>query len=210
MKSIIVAILCFISISVFAQNEKVEFDGSKWNPPYSLDIPKEWDVERFLIPIEFAPQIPYHGVEDLRFTPGWGDSTSNEYWTYSFLWYLDGKPETSSEIIEKNLQLYYTGLIGRNIEKRKIPADRILTPKTSFKEVKASAGDVKTFGGTIYMLDYIEQKPITLNCVIHLKNCAASENKTFIFYEISPKPLTDGIWQQLDNLNTSFNCSKSD
>lgn len=205
MKSIIIAIMCFISASVFGQNG---FDGSKWNPPYSLYIPQGWNVERFFIPIEFAALIPYHGVEDLRFTPGWGNSTSNEYWTYSFLWYLDGKPRTTSEVIEKNLQQYYTGLIGRNVEKRKIPADKIFTPKTSFKEVKASSGDVKTFQGTIYMLDYMEQKPITLNCVVHLKTCEALENKTIIFYEISPKPLTDSIWQQLDDLNRSFSCGK--
>jgi hypothetical protein len=208
MKNLIVAILGFTSASVFGQNAKVEFDGSKWNPPYSLDIPTAWNIERFSIPIEFATEIPYQGVEDIRFTPGWGDSESNEYWTYSFLWYLDGKPETNAEIISKNLQLYYTGLIGRNIEKRKIPADKIFTPKASFKKIKASEGDLKTFQGTIYMLDYMEQKPITLNCVVHLKACEAMENKTFIFYEISPKPLTDDIWQQLNSVNTSFNCSK--
>jgi hypothetical protein len=162
-----------------------------------------------LIPIEFAPQIPYQGVEDLRFTPGWGDSTSNEYWTYSFLWYLDGKPETNAEIIAKNLEHYYTGLIGRNIEKRKIPAEKIFTPKTSFKEIETGKGDIKTFQGTIYMLDYMQQEPITLNCIVHLKACETLKDKTFIFYEISPKPLTDNIWQQLNNLNTSFNCSKS-
>ena len=34
--------------------------------PYNLGFPKDWGVERFLIPIAFAPQIPYKGVEDIR------------------------------------------------------------------------------------------------------------------------------------------------
>ena len=208
MRNIIIAMFCFTAVNVSAQTPQVAFDASKWNPPYSLDIPKGWGVERFLIPIEFAPQIPYQGIEDLRFTPGWGDSTTNEYWAYSFLWYLYGKPETSAKIIEENLKLYYTGLIGRNIEKRKIPADKIFTPKTSFKEIKTSSGDLKTYQGTIYMLDYMQQKPISLNCMVHLKACETLKEKTLIFYEISPKPLTDSIWRLLNKLNTSFSCSE--
>ena len=35
-------------------------------------------------------RIKYSGVEDIRFAPGWGNAKSNEYWTYAFLWYLDG------------------------------------------------------------------------------------------------------------------------
>jgi hypothetical protein len=205
-KKILAAAFCFTSANIFAQ---AAFDASKWDPPYSLEIPQGWDVERFAIPIEFAPQIPYHGVEDIRFTHGWGDSTSNEYWTYSFLWYLDGKPEINATIIANNLKLYYNGLIGGNIEQRKIPADKIFVPQTSFKEIETGSGDEKTFSGTVHMLDYMQQKPITLNGMIHLKACPSIKDKTFLLYEISPQPLTDNIWQQLDNLNTGFNCSKS-
>src|ERR1041385_6467499 len=134
MKNIII-ILCFVSINAFGQNEKVEFDGSKWNPPYSLDIPQGWNVERFLIPIEFAPQIPYKGVEDLRLTPGWAKAESDEYWTYVFLWYLDDSPETNEKIIEENLKAYYTGLVDRNIESRKIPPEKVVPLKTYIEKV---------------------------------------------------------------------------
>ena len=51
-------------------------------------------------------------------------------------------------------------------------------------------------------------KPITLYCKVHLKSCSG-QNKTFIFYEISPKDYTDNVWQSLDILWTDFSCDKS-
>ncbi|MGJ8501087.1 hypothetical protein, partial [Glaesserella parasuis] len=92
----------------------------------------------------------YKGVEDIRFTPGWGKVQTDEYWTYAFLWYLDGKVKTNEKIIEDNLKAYYTGLVGSNIEKRKIPADKLVTVTTEIKKTKTNEGDLKTFKGTIY------------------------------------------------------------
>jgi hypothetical protein len=208
MKIYIIILICVTSLGTSGQTTKVEFDGNKWNPPYTLNFPKGWGVERFLIPIEFAPQIPYKGVEDIRFTPGWGSIKSDEYWTYAFLWYLDDKQKTNAKIVEKNLKAYYTGLVGRNIVPRKIPADKLIPVKTEIKKAKAEKGDLKTFRGRIYMLDYMEQKPITLNCIVHVKSCSG-QNKTFIFNEISPKPYRDNIWLSLNQLWTDFNCDKA-
>ena len=208
MKNLIIAVLCFSSFTTLAQTPKTAFDGKNWMAPYTLNIPKGWDVERFLIPIEFAPQIPYKGVEDIRFTPGWGNAKSDEYWSYAFLWYLDGSPETTAEIVATNLKAYYTGLVGRNVEPRKIPANKLVSIKTAVKQVKTDKGDIKTFRGTVYMLDYMEQQPITLYCIVHLKSCPG-KNKVFIFNEISPKPYSDTIWQSLNQLWTGFNCDKA-
>lgn len=201
MKNLILVLLPLIFLKTFGQTSKVEFDGNKWNAPYTLNFPKGWEVERFLIPIEFAPQILYKGVEDIRFAPSWGNVKSDEYWTYAFLWYLDDKVKTNVKIVEKNLKAYYTGLVGRNIVSRKIAADKLVP-------VKTDKGDSKTFRGTIYMLDYMEQKSITLNCIVHVKFCT-QQNKTFIFNEISPTAFNANIWQSLNNLWTDFNCDKS-
>lgn len=202
MKGFTIILLYLIALTASAQ----EFDGAKWKAPYTLSFPEGWGVERFLIPIEFAPSIPYKGVEDLRFAPGWGNVKSEEYWSYAFLWYLSEMPVTNETTIQTNLNAYYTGLIGRNIEKRKIPSEKLFPVKTSVKEVKAQSGDLKTFRGSINMLDYMEQKPITLNCVVHLKSCV-NQSKGYIFYEISPKPSSDKIWTSLDLIGNSFDCN---
>jgi hypothetical protein len=208
MKSIITTLVCLISLTSLGQTPAVEFDGNKWDAPYTLNFPKGWDVERFLIPIAFAPQIPYKGVEDIRFAPGWAKVKTDEYWTYAFLWYLDSATETNAIIVANNLKAYYTGLVGINIRQRKIPDNKLVTVKTIIKKVKTDKGDLKTFRGTIYMLDYMEQKPITLNCIVHLKSCAGKD-KTFIFNEISPKPYNHPVWQSLNQLWTNFSCEKA-
>ena len=197
--------LCLISLCTFGQDSKVEFNGNKWDAPYTLGFPKGWDVERFLIPIEFAPQIPYKGVEDIRFAPGWGNVKSDEYWSYAFLWFLDDKPGTNEKTIERNLKAYYTGLVGRNIVSRKIPGDKLIPVKAEIKKIKTYTGDVKTFSGTIHMLDYMAQTPIVLNCIVHIKSCPG-KNKTFIFNEISPKPFYCFKSDKINNTQHSVCC----
>ena len=102
MKNILIIVTCFLFFKVSGQDTKSNFDGKKWEAPYTLDTPKGWDVERFLIPIGFAPTISYKGVEDIRFTPGWAKKETDEYWSYAFLWYLDDTPKFDSKILEKN------------------------------------------------------------------------------------------------------------
>ena len=70
MKNLIIILLCATALSAFGQNPEVEFDAKNWESPYHLGFPKDWGVERFLIPISFAPAIAYKGVEDIRFAPG--------------------------------------------------------------------------------------------------------------------------------------------
>jgi hypothetical protein len=205
MRSLTIIILCLFSAITYGQEIKPEFDGHKWEAPYSLPIPKDWTIERFLIPISFAPQISYKGVEDIRFTPGWGKAKSDEYWSYAFLWYLEGEIKIDPEIIDSNLKAYYTGLIASN--GRAIPVEKLIPVVTSFKEAQADNGDLKTYIGTIQMLDYMEQKPMILNCKAHLISCPG-ENKTFVFYELSPQPLSHSIWQSLDKLWLDFKCKK--
>ena len=57
------------------------------------------------------------------------------------------------------------------------------------------------------MFDYMAKQPLVLNCKVHVKTCLG-ETKTFIFYELSPKPLSHSVWQSLDKLWTDFRCKK--
>jgi len=152
--------------------------------------------------------IIYHltGVEDVRFTKGWGDVKTDEYWSYAYLWYLEGKPEITKDSIERNLGAYYDGLVGRNIEPRKIPKEKVFPTKVTVGKTATFPGDASTFTGTIYMLDYMQQQPITFNCIIHHKLCP-SKNNTFVFNEISPRLFGDSVWIKLDGLWTSFSCT---
>ncbi|RFS16514.1 hypothetical protein [Emticicia sp. C21] len=203
MKTLITILLVIVSINLYGQISKPQFDGHAWKAPYELPIPKGWTIERFLIPISFAPQIPYKGVEDIRFTPGWSKATSDEYWSYAFLWYLDGEVKMNASTLNNNLKVYYSGLVKSN--GRSLP--RITPVVTSLKETKKDNGDLQTYVGTIQITDYMSQAPIMLNCKAHVKSCPG-ENKTFIFYELSPQSLSHKVWSGLDKLWIDFRCKK--
>ncbi len=190
-------------MTTYGQEMPPEFDGHKWEVPYTLAAPEDWGIERFLVPINFAPQISYKGVEDIRFAPGWAKVKSEEYWSYAFLWYLEGDIKTDIKIIESNLKAYYTGLIASNGSA--IPKEKLIPVITSFKKTRTDNGDSETFIGTVSMLDYMQQKPIILNCKTHLRTCDG-ENKTFIFYELSPQSFSNNIWLSLDKLWSDFRC----
>ena len=206
MKNILFVIVLLLFLKSSGQNANEEFDGKKWEAPYVLDTLKGWDVERFLIPLSFAPSLPYKGVEDIRFTPGWAKITTNEYWSYAFLWYLDGTPAFDAKTIENNLKAYYTGLIKVNTDSSKI-ADILFPVTSSIKSRSTEKEELKTFEGSVTMLDYMSKKPITLNFIIHIRSCA-EKDKTFIFHEISPMPYSDDVWKRLHQLWVNFKCNK--
>jgi hypothetical protein len=183
------------------------FDPNTWMPPYNLGIPNDWGVERFPLPPDFAPQMNFKGVEDLRFAPGWGDSTSVGYWSYTYLWWLDGNPMIDATSLQANLKAYYTGLIGRNITRRKIPANKLAPTHVTIKKIKAAEGDVETYSGSIQMLDYMTQRPIILHTLIHVKHCEL-QKQTPVFVEISPKPLAHSIWRQFFKIAEGFQCGQ--
>lgn len=176
------------------------YDPITWMAPYKLDIPTGWATERFAFPFDFAPQIPYKGVEELRFAPGWADGASEEHWAYAFIWWLEGKPQLTAEKLEMHLQDYYNGLVGRNIAPRKIPREKLGPVKADLKAIPASPGDKATFSGTVAMLDYLTQTPMTLHVVIHWKDLHVPDHSA-VFFEVSPRPRDHRVWTQLDALN---------
>lgn len=174
---------------------------------YSLPLPDKWTKEVFPIPISFAPAISYKGHEEVRFAPGWGDSTKNDYWSYAFLWCLDNDPAVSDSVVENNLQFYYNGLVSSNSRQFHVPASKMNMTEASFQKTLPENGDLLTFKGTVKMFDYMRGQPQILNCIVHLKFCSAV-NKHMLFHEISPKPFTDPVWTDLNKLWNDFKCGK--
>lgn len=184
MKTILIASLCLISLYLPGQSLPGKVDLNTWKPPYTLIMPTGWTSERFPIPIDFAPQIPYKGVEELRFAPGWGKRSSADYWSYTYVWWIEGSPTITATDLQDNLKAYYAGLVGRNSTSRNGLPSKVVPTTTLIKKVK-TVGDEAVYSGTIKMLDYIGQAPITLNCLIHIKSYKEQKH-TAVFVEISP------------------------
>ena len=202
-------LVLFISISLLSCSEnstiKSKPEKKSSTPSYTLPFLPGWGTEIFSLPPTFAHAITYKGVEDIRFAPGWSKAESNEYWTYCFLWCLEDSVHIDARIIETYLKAYYTGLIASNIQQNKISPDSIIETETVFDKVATDYLDAETFKGTIRMLDYMKQVPVTLNCIVRLKSCPGQTN-AYLFHEISPKPFTDSVWKNLDQVWAGFAC----
>lgn len=208
MKSLLVIILGLISTSLIGQNALNEVDINTWKPPYNLVLPSGWTSERFSIPIDFAPNIPYKGVEDLRFAPGWAKRTSADYWSYAYLWWLEGKPKINVASLRKNLTAYYSGLVAKNINSKHIVPSKVIPTTVILKKIKSSViNSSQLYSGTITMLDYMTQSPIKLNCLIHVTTYNR-QNYTAVFFELSPNSVDHIIWQQLHAIQGSFSFQK--
>lgn len=203
-------LLLFTCISIISCSQNSTTKTNKPGPvaSYTLPFPQGWDTEIFSLPAAFAPSITYKGVEDIRFAPGWAKAGNNEYWTYGFLWSLEDSVEINAKIIERNLKAYYTGLISSNTQKTKILSGSIPETKTTFDKIETAEGDAATFSGTIRMLDYMKQEPITLNCIVHLKHCSQQKN-IYLFHELSPKPFTDSVWRSVRQIWMGFACNSN-
>ncbi len=201
MIKILTLVFCLVTFSVCGQEP---FDKEKWVAPYEFPIPEGWGKERIVFPIKFAPSIPYKGMEEIRFMPGWANAASEEYWSYAFLWYLDGKKKIDTKTMVDYLKIYYEGLPAAT---KSIPREKLITAVITNKTEAVDNYYELHIAGTIYMLDYMSQKPITLNYLIRTFVCEG-EDKTFVLFQLSPQPYKHELWKKLDKLNNDFKCKK--
>jgi hypothetical protein len=170
--------------------------------PYIFPLPQNWGTEKINFPITFAPKIAFKGVEELRFTPGWNDSKSEEYWSYTFLWFIDGKPSFNSAILQDYLTQYFNGLYISNLK------DKTATPPSNFtqvqvKKVTTLPKDQETYEGTIATLNFLTGQAINFNARIHIRRFAGIKHMA-VLYEISPLPLGQSAWASLDAVADGF------
>lgn len=192
----------FLTATVSAQ-DSTAFDGHKWQAPYQLTTPEGWGVERFLLPPGFAPQIQYKGVEDIRFTPGWANAKSNEYWSYAFVWYIEGQLVFDAKMLDTCLSAYYTGLV--RVNGANIPPEKIIPVEVTVKPGSMKDGPT-AYRATVKMTDYMTQQPITLSIKVYQRTCA-TQNKTFVFFTIFPQ-FNKTVWKTLSQLRLDTQCDK--
>jgi hypothetical protein len=169
-----------------------------------LPEPANWGTETFPFPVEFAKGIPFTGYEELRFTPGWGDTTSVEHWSYCFLWWIDDSAQLDRSKLTSYLEEYYNGLVSRNIESRKIPASKVIPTRAIVKE---NSNPSNPFTASVNMLNYMAQKPITLNINVNAVHCTASKKKG-VFISVSPQPMNHPIWGKFAEIWKGFKCGE--
>lgn len=155
-----------------------------------------WNKEVFQFPLNFAPEIPFEGMEEARFPKRWADTTSAECWSYVFVWDIKRTSAITKRELEDNLARYYNGLMKwQHSTVRMTPAKK--------------AGNVSRFTGEIRTLDaFFSKKEMTLFVTVSSQYCSRQKKAQLVF-RLSPRAFEHEIWQKLNGVNLlSPDCSR--
>ncbi len=162
-------------------------------------VPTGWNHESIPFPLGFAPQLPYRGVEELRFAPGWSNPGQPGYWSYDIVWWLTDRPTFDAVTIGASLTAYFLGL-SESVGAKKYRID----PKMFRSELVADGGSRLT--GRISSMDaFTTGLPVTLNAVIEIRECAKARRHA-VTLMLSPRPRTDPIWRDLEATAMALVC----
>lgn len=164
--------------------------------PQFLTLPADWRSEVLNFPLDFAPDLEYQGLEELRFAPGMFDTTATDYFTYMFVMVLEGSHDFTIPETKKFIASYFRGLSSAVGQGKEISVD------TSLITVTVMRPDIKTgkHEGYFITVNFIDTfsggRLVTLNMesvVLYQKD----GQKTYIQALISPQPKYSATWKEL-------------
>lgn len=169
--------------------------------PFDLPVPEGWRTETIPFPLEFAPELDYEGLEELRFAPGMFEAGSEDFWSYAFVWWLALGTELDAETLASDLEAYFRGLARAVAESNGFD----LGDATFAARLQ---GDGRTFHGEAETLDaFVTRKPVLLNVHVEIRRCE-DEKRLAVFFELSPQPDSHAIWETLAQIRQGFRCRK--
>jgi hypothetical protein len=175
---------------------------------FRWDVPEGWRTEVIPFPLPFAPNLPYRGAEELRFPPGFLKVDSENFWSYAFIWWLEGDEGLKEAELESAFTAYFKGL-SEAVSNGKYPmrAERFKTDlKKAPSILRKDGSGATTYRGTAETYDAFRTgKELTLNVELRLFDCTAQKRKV-VYASVSPKPEAHEVWAQLRALEATFEC----
>jgi hypothetical protein len=165
-------------------------------PPFVWTVPNGWRSETIPFPLEFAPQLKHRGLEELRFSPGMFKPDAPDFWSYGFVWWLEGEPAPQAEALEREFTLYFRGL-SEAAGKGKYSFDISRFKARLHKDGDSIVGQIDTYDA------FKTGKPITLNARFRAQSCGKN---TALLVELSPANPPAQIWNDLNELIAAFRC----
>jgi hypothetical protein len=204
------ALLCLVAVSFLAAVSSSR--GAQSPPdPFTYEAPKDWKPERIPFPLGFAPSLPYKGFEQLHFAPGMFDPKSEQYFTYAFFWWIEGEPHVTEATLAHDLTDYYKGLCGAVAGQKGMTLD---LSKVSAKIEPAPSGQsgspypTERFAGVVNAFDPFKTGlPVVLNVEVSAWRCDR-EDRTCVFFCVSPKPTNAPEWAPMRTTLASFRCRR--
>jgi len=173
--------------------------------PFHLSTPKGWRTETIPFPLDFAPELEYEGLEELRFSPGMFKEMEVDYWSYVFVWWVPEDTSFSTQRLENDLETYFKGLTDGVSRIRGFDAG---DPEhvAELKEVAVRSPGLGSWEGSIHTFDvFATRKPIRLGLRIDIRHCQ-EQGHLAAFFQLSPQPVRHKIWEIMGNLHQDFRC----
>ena len=172
-------------------------------------VPDGWRKETIFFPLGFAKELPFSGVEEIRFAPGMFKPGEEGFWSYAFVWWLDGRPSLGAGELEGALKRYFAGLITDVAKEKGYPIDpsRFAASVHAVPQPPAKLGHaVSAFAGTVDSYDaFATGEPIVLNVEVWVWDCG-NAGKRVAMVLASPKPESERIWGALRERRDEFAC----
>lgn len=171
---------------------------------FSWPVPAGWRKETIPFPLEFAPDLPHKGVEELRFGPGFSHPKAPDFWSYDFVWRLDDDSAVDEKSLADELTRYFRGLnMAVGGKKYGFDAARF---KAAVSAVPAPEGAPAAFRGRVESYDaFATGKPIVLNVEARRELCPDGRRR-FVSFAISPQAPDAAIWKDLREESAAFRC----
>jgi hypothetical protein len=168
-----------------------------------LKQPANWSFERFNLPPSFAPNFPYKGAEELRFSPGMFNKDSTNYFTYAFAAEVDNTTAFSQNNIKNYLLDYFKGLCSSTAKDRKLIIDATKINVSAEKKTGTANNEIIYNASVNIFGVFADGAPVKLNMEVKVLINAAAK-KTYLFFIASPHKKTDDVWKELYTLQKDF------
>ena len=178
---------------------------------FAYSIPGSWRIDpRYDFPLQWAPFIAHHGVEDAAFSPDFDFTDSPEYHSYLFFWWLDGTTPLNGKQLESDMVVYFQGLAEQRGQRNGFKPDPAKVSASYSADPVGSqtlgGAPASSFKGVVSIYD-THGKVINLNSEVVTGVCPGS-NHTAAFFGMSLQPRQEAIWKSIDAVRDSFRCSR--
>ena len=178
--------------------------GQEPGAPFVMPAPPEWGTETLPFPLEFAPELPYRGLEELRFAPGMFAEGSEDFWSYAFVWWIDRDDPFDRSALATHLESYFRGLTVAVGETRAVDVSGArVSARIEPHEAGGFTGRVETFDA------FTTRQQVELNVRGEIVDCPGQDARAVLF-AFSPQASGHPIWSDLDSILSGFRCSASD
>jgi hypothetical protein len=189
MKQYVAALACAVVVCASAQTSPIPAPG-------------DWRAESFIFPLQFAPSIPYEGVEYVRFTPSWQRFDTDDGFSYVILWDVKTRPVTPEDL-EDYLEAYFAGLmknvgVKRELSDKEVKTVAAVHPMAALASWELGYGlEVRTWNA------FSKGEALLLHGEVGQRSCG---ERMQVFFAFSRSPRDRPIWDRLREVRNATTC----